>query len=99
MATPEAALPALQRRRFMASAEAPLAAVIGAAIIAVLVLVAIFAPLIAPADPNAVDLTNALQPPSADHLLGTDSSGRGGRDASRRASCSTAPSRRQRIRR
>lgn len=76
MATPEAALPALQRRRFMASAEAPLAAVIGAAIIAVLVLVAIFAPLIAPADPNAVDLTNALQPPSADHLLGTDSSGR-----------------------
>lgn len=53
-----------------------MAAVIGAAIIVVLVLVAIFAPLIAPADPNAVDLTNALQPPSADHLLGTDSSGR-----------------------
>ena len=76
MATPEAALPAFQRRRFIPRAEAPLAAVVGAAIIAVLVLVAIFAPLIAPADPNAVDLTNALQPPSADHLLGTDSSGR-----------------------
>src|SRR5262245_8983668 len=76
MATPEAALPALHRRRFLPRAEAPLAAVVAAAVIAALVLVAIFAPVIAPHDPNAVDLTNALQPPSADHLFGTDSSGR-----------------------
>ena len=76
MATPEAALPAFQRRRFLPRAQAPLAAVVAAAVIAALVLVAIFAPVIAPHDPNAVDLTNALQPPSADHLFGTDSSGR-----------------------
>lgn len=39
-------------------------------------LVAIFAPLIAPADPNAVDLTALRAPPSSEHLLGTDSAGR-----------------------
>jgi peptide/nickel transport system permease protein len=76
MATPEAALPAYQRRRFIPRAEAPLAAVVAGVVIVLLVVVAIFAPLIAPQDPNAVDLANALQPPSADHLLGTDSSGR-----------------------
>ena len=76
MATPEAALPAFQRRRFIPRAEAPLAAVVAGMVILLLVVVAIFAPLIAPSDPNAVDLANALEPPSADHLLGTDSSGR-----------------------
>ena len=39
-------------------------------------LVAIFAPLLAPYDPNAVDLGNTLAPPSSEHLLGTDASGR-----------------------
>lgn len=39
-------------------------------------LMAVFAPLVAPADPNAVDLTSLRSPPSADHLLGTDSAGR-----------------------
>jgi peptide/nickel transport system permease protein len=76
MATPEAALPAFQRRRFIPRTDAPFAAVGAGAVIAVLVVVAIFAPLLAPADPNAVHLSNALQPPSGDHLLGTDSSGR-----------------------
>jgi peptide/nickel transport system permease protein len=76
MATPEAALPALHRRRLIPRTEAPLATVVAGVVIVVLVVVAIFAPLIAPDDPNAVDLANALQPPSADHLLGTDSSGR-----------------------
>jgi peptide/nickel transport system permease protein len=76
MATPEAALPAFQRRRFLPRAEAPLAAVVAGAVIVLLVVVAIFAPLIAPDDPNAVDLANALEAPSAEHLLGTDSSGR-----------------------
>jgi peptide/nickel transport system permease protein len=76
MATPEAALPAFQRRRFIPRADATPAAVVAGGVIALLVVVAIFAPLIAPADPNAVDLANALEPPSADHLLGTDSSGR-----------------------
>jgi peptide/nickel transport system permease protein len=76
VSTPEAALPALYRRRLIPRSEAPVAAVVAGVVIALLVVVAIFAPLIAPSDPNAVDLTNALQPPSADHPLGTDSSGR-----------------------
>ncbi|WP_327256075.1 ABC transporter permease [Streptomyces sp. NBC_01244] len=44
--------------------------------VALVVLVAVFAPWIAPYDPNAVDLGNALAGPSADHLLGVDASGR-----------------------
>ncbi|OJH55179.1 D-ala-D-ala transporter subunit, partial [Agrobacterium pusense] len=48
----------------------------GFAILAVLVLVAIFAPLIAPYDPARQALENALQPPSWAHLAGTDEFGR-----------------------
>jgi peptide/nickel transport system permease protein len=51
-------------------------AVFGAAIILVLIVVAIFAPLIAPYDPYQQNLREALQPPSKDHLLGTDPFGR-----------------------
>ena len=50
--------------------------VVGLVIIVVLVLTAIFAPLIAPYDPYEMDILNKLQPPSRDHLLGTDSLGR-----------------------
>ena len=45
-------------------------------VITLLVLVAIFAPLIAPTDPDTVDLGASLTSPSAAHLLGTDESGR-----------------------
>ncbi|MFE3448786.1 ABC transporter permease [Nonomuraea sp. NPDC059194] len=45
-------------------------------VIALLVLAAVSAPLIAPADPDAVDLSAALAGPSGDHLLGADASGR-----------------------
>ncbi|MBP2614622.1 ABC transporter permease [Agrobacterium pusense] len=48
----------------------------GFAILAVLVLVAIFAPLIAPYDPARQALENALQVPSWAHLAGTDEFGR-----------------------
>jgi peptide/nickel transport system permease protein len=41
-----------------------------------LVIVAIFAPLFAPYAPTESDLTAILQPPSSDHLLGTDQLGR-----------------------
>lgn len=51
-------------------------ALISLIFLAVLGLVAVFAPLVAPADPNAVDLTSLRSPPSADHWLGTDSAGR-----------------------
>lgn len=43
----------------------------GLVILAVFVLVAIFAPVIAPYDPTAQNLSATLQPPSAQHLLGT----------------------------
>ena len=49
---------------------------VGASIVLFYVLVAIFAPLIAPHDPLAQEPLNALASPSADHPLGTDELGR-----------------------
>jgi peptide/nickel transport system permease protein len=49
---------------------------VGAGILGVVALAAVFAPLIAPFEPNAQDLANAFQPPSSDHLMGTDNLGR-----------------------
>jgi peptide/nickel transport system permease protein len=51
-------------------------AVVGGAILVVMVLSAVFAPIIAPYDPIAMDLPSKLRGPSPDHLLGTDSFGR-----------------------
>ncbi len=51
-------------------------AVAGAAIVFLLFLTAVFARLIAPFDPEAIDLYKVLQPPSAEHWLGTDELGR-----------------------
>lgn len=50
--------------------------IFGLVVIIALVLVAIFAPLIAPYDPYKTNLSAALQGPSHTHLLGTDSLGR-----------------------
>lgn len=50
---------------------------LGAALVlALVVLSAVFAPLIAPYDPYFTDLTRAMEPPSADHWFGTDNTGR-----------------------
>jgi peptide/nickel transport system permease protein len=49
---------------------------IGTCIILAWVLTSLLAPLIAPYDPYAVDVTRRLLPPSADHFLGTDELGR-----------------------
>jgi peptide/nickel transport system permease protein len=46
------------------------------AYIAVMAVIAALAPLIAPADPNDVDLPSRLLPPTPEHLLGTDDLGR-----------------------
>ena len=46
------------------------------AIFVLIVLVWVFAPLLAPMDPNLVDLAAAKAPPSPEHLLGGDSTGR-----------------------
>jgi len=48
----------------------------GAAMMLVLVLAAIFAPVVAPYDPFAQDFMNTLQPPSLAHPFGTDHFGR-----------------------
>ncbi|OGN99421.1 MAG: ABC transporter permease [Chloroflexi bacterium RBG_13_51_18] len=50
--------------------------VIGLVIIVLLILVAIFAPLLAPDPPNQMEIINKLQQPSSEHWLGTDSLGR-----------------------
>lgn len=62
-------------RRFRASPVA----VVGAVVVAALLLVAAFAPLLAPYPGDAVNETHVerrLQPPSGTHLLGTDDLGR-----------------------
>ncbi len=48
----------------------------GACVVAMWVLIAIFAPLLSPYDPNAVDVSRRLLPPSWTHWLGTDVLGR-----------------------
>ena len=48
----------------------------GLGILGILVLVAVFAPLLAPYAPGAQDLAARLLPPSGGHLLGTDELGR-----------------------
>ncbi len=59
-------------RRVFRSPEA----VIGMTIVALIVLVALFAPWLAPFDPDLQDIGQRLQSPSAMHLLGTDGLGR-----------------------
>ena len=71
---------ALPRRRWLAAVVTfcrrhPLGA-IGAAVVLVMFLVALTAPVIAPYDPVAVDFGAMLSPPSAAHWLGTDAFGR-----------------------
>jgi peptide/nickel transport system permease protein len=50
--------------------------VVGLVFIVLLILVAIFAPLVSPYDPYKMDILHKLQGPSSVHLLGTDSLGR-----------------------
>lgn len=52
------------------------ASVISALFLLLLVLAAVFAEIVAPHDPNAVDFTALRQPPSPAHLMGTDEIGR-----------------------
>ena len=49
---------------------------VGLALVLVMTILAVGAPLFADADPRAIDTTVILQPPSMDHLFGTDDLGR-----------------------
>jgi peptide/nickel transport system permease protein len=60
------------RRRFFRNKLA----VLGLVLIGLLVLVAVFAPLIAPYDPLKQDLANTTAGPTGKHLMGTDTLGR-----------------------
>jgi peptide/nickel transport system permease protein len=68
MSTAAISLPRLARHNPLAAA--------GVVLVAVFVLCALLAPWIAPQDPAHIDLPNRLQPPSAQHLCGTDELGR-----------------------
>jgi peptide/nickel transport system permease protein len=65
--------PASRLRRRLRSGRLPWFAIV---ILGVIVICAIFAPLIAPDNPLATNLPKALQPPSHAHWLGTDALGR-----------------------
>jgi len=77
MSTPSSAAPAAEARndvwrRFRRNRLG----VVGAVIVATLVLMATFAPYLAPADPATQDLRSRRAPPSAERLLGADEFGR-----------------------
>ena len=52
------------------------AALLGLIVILLIIMAAVFAPLITRYDPNALDLVNMRKPPSAEHWFGTDDMGR-----------------------
>jgi ABC-type dipeptide/oligopeptide/nickel transport system permease subunit len=60
------------RRRFMRNKLA----VVGLAMVAIVFLTALSAPVIAPHDPQVQELSNTLDEPSSAHWLGTDENGR-----------------------
>src|SRR5688572_27194510 len=53
-----------------------LVGMIGVALVVVLALIALFAPVLAPHDPLMIDLAAVLRPPGPGHWMGTDESGR-----------------------
>jgi peptide/nickel transport system permease protein len=65
-----------QRRRAWRAFARNKSAVVGLALIVMIVLVAILAPILAPYDPLTQSTINRLQTPSSEHWLGTDDYGR-----------------------
>ena len=64
------------RRKFIKALFKRKVVLVGAIGVVIFVLIALFAPLLSPYDPNAADFFSALQPPSSEHWLGTDDLGR-----------------------
>ena len=50
--------------------------IFGAVVFAMIVLCALIIPAVSPVDPNATNVPQRLQPPSLEHLFGTDEFGR-----------------------
>ncbi|HEU4974134.1 MAG TPA: ABC transporter permease [Baekduia sp.] len=71
-----AAAEGVRRRRRLSLRGQPKSVLVGGAIVAVLVLAAVLAPLIAPYGQNELDFAQQLAAPSASHLFGTDDAGR-----------------------
>ena len=63
-------------RKILQRAGAQPLAVLGAVLLALIVVCAMFAPVIAPVSPAVINLSHRLAPPSATHWLGTDELGR-----------------------
>ncbi|MBB5959738.1 peptide/nickel transport system permease protein [Saccharothrix tamanrassetensis] len=70
-----AELPRRTRRRAGLAGRRPSTA-LALGVLGVTVVMAVVPGVLAPYDPNAIDLGASLLPPSADHLLGTDNNGR-----------------------
>jgi peptide/nickel transport system permease protein len=67
---------ASEMRRFLKVFFSRGVVVLGMVIILLTIIAAIFAPWLAPYDPDKIDMNNALLQPGKTHLLGTDSLGR-----------------------
>ncbi len=67
---------AVRRRRMFARFRRRPLAVAGLVVVVLFVIVAIFAPFLAPSDPSTVNFSAVLQPPSWAHPMGTDDLGR-----------------------
>jgi len=75
MSTPAAAMVLRRRRTKPSSRGIGRVGIACAAVLGILLLIAIFGPLLAPLDPTVADLSAVYQAPSGSHLLGTDGSG------------------------
>jgi len=66
----------MRQREFWARLKRNRMAMTGLALVLGLFVVSVFAPWLAPYDPNQIDLKQVLMPPSLAHYLGTDTLGR-----------------------
>ena len=66
----------MRQREFWARLKRNRMAMTGLALVLGLFVVSVFAPWLAPYDPNQIDLKQVLMPPSPAHYLGTDTLGR-----------------------
>jgi ABC-type dipeptide/oligopeptide/nickel transport system permease subunit len=75
-ATPITALPSKRRSGLLARLMRDRVALVAALVLGLMVLAALLAPWVAPYDPYFTDLSKPMQPPDAEHWLGTDNTGR-----------------------